>query len=118
MFRHLNPTKLKPFKEAYQKRLELEEYARWRNGIYVMSAVRACFGGKYPEEPFGLEQQENGYANDVDDEEENYTEEEIMRARDAFVASLAIKEGMNKRAKARQERQRLREQKQWESSSE
>ena len=118
LFRHLNPTKLKPFKEAYQKRLELEEYARWRNGIYVMSAVRACFGGKYPEEPFGLEQQENGYANDVDDEEENYTEEEIMRARDAFVASLAIKEGMNKRAKARQERQRLREQKQWESSSE
>lgn len=83
-----------------------------------MLAVRACFGDKYPEEPLGMERQKNGYLDDTEDDEENYTEEEILRARETFIASLAIKEGMNKRAKAREERQRLREQKQQESDSE
>lgn len=118
MFWHLNPKKLQPFKEAYQKRIELEEYARWRNGMYVMQAVGACFGGKYPEEPFGLETEKIGYLDDTEDDKENYTEEEIMRAREAFVASLSIMEGRNRREKARQERQRLREQQYQESDSE
>ena len=118
MFWHLNPKKLQPFKEAYQKRLELEEYARWRNGLYVMRAVSACFGGEYPEEPFGLETEKVGYLDDTEDDEENYTEEEIMRAREAFVASLSIMESRNKRAKAREERQRMREKQRKESDSE
>lgn len=77
-----------------------------------MRAVGACFGGEYPEQPLGLEQQNCDYMDDTDaeDEEENYTEEEILRAREAFVASLSIMEGRNKRAKAREERMKLREQ--------
>lgn len=108
MFWHLNPAKLQPFKEAYQKKLELEEYARWRSGMYVMCAVGACFGGEYPEQPLGLEQQNSSYADE--DEEENYTEEEILRARERFIASLAIQESKNKREKAREERMKFREQ--------
>lgn len=77
-----------------------------------MRAVGACFGGEYPEQPLGLEQQNSDYMDDTytEDEEENYTEEEILRAREAFVMSLSIMEGRNKREKAREERMRLREQ--------
>ena len=109
MFWHLNPTKLQPVNEAYQKKLELEEYARWRSGMYVMRAVSACFGGEYLQQPIGFENQNNNYEDD-EDEEENYTEEEIQRAREAFVMSLSIMEGRNKREKAREERQKMREQ--------
>lgn len=84
--------------------------------MYVMHAVGACFGGKYPEQPFGEEQKNGGYLDDTE-EEESYTEEEIMRAREALVVSLSIMEGRNQRAKARMERQRLREQEQQESDS-
>ena len=110
LFWHLNPKKLQPFKEAYQRRLEMEEYARWRNGLYVMRAVSACFGGEYPKQPFGLETEKSGYLDDTEDDEENYTEEEILRAREAFIAGLAIQESKNKREKAREERMKLREQ--------
>jgi hypothetical protein len=77
-----------------------------------MQAVGACFGGEYPKQPIGFEQQNNSYMDDTEDEddEENYTEEEILRAREAFVMSLSIMEGRNKREKAREERMRLREQ--------
>lgn len=117
LFWHLNPKKLQAFKEAYQKRMEMESYARWENGMYTMRAISACFGGEYPEKPFGFEQNKNGYLDDAEDEEENYTEEEILRAREAFIASLAIQESKNKREKAREERQKMREQ-QRESDSE
>lgn len=83
-----------------------------------MRAVGACFGGQYPEIPFGMEQEKKGYLDDGEEEEENYTEEEIVRTREALVASLSIMEGRNQRAKARKERQRLREQQQQESGSE
>lgn len=97
----------------------MEEYARWRNGVYIMQAVGACFGGEYPEQPLGMEQGKDRYLDDTEEEdEENYTEEEILRAREAFVVSLSIMEGRNKRVKAREERQRLREQQEQESDSE
>lgn len=83
-----------------------------------MRAVRACFGEEYPEKPFVLEAETDSYLDDTEDDEENYTEEEILRAREAFVASLTIMEGRNKREKAREERQRLREQQQQESDTE
>ena len=83
-----------------------------------MRAVRACFGEEYPEKPFFLFSEKDSYLDDTEDDEENYTEEEIMRAREAFVASLTIMEGRNKREKAREERQRLREQQQQESDTE
>lgn len=75
-----------------------------------MQAVGACFDGEYPKQPIGFEKQNGSYADDTEDEEENYTEEEIQRAREAFVMSLSIMEGRNKREKAREERMRLREQ--------
>lgn len=114
VFWHLNPEKLKPFKEAYQKRLEMEEFARWRNGMYVMQAISACFGGTYPENPLGLKPENQGNV----EEEEELTEEEIVCAREALVMQLSILEGRNKRKKAREERQRLREQREQESDSE
>lgn len=83
-----------------------------------MRAVGACFGGQYPEIPFGMEQERKGCLDEGEEEEENYTEEEIVRAREALVASLSIMEGRNQRAKARKERQKLREQQQQESGSE
>lgn len=91
----------------------MEEFARWRSGLYVMQAIGACFGGTYPENPLGLvgEKQKT-------EEKEEYTEEEILRARERFVMSLAISEGRNKRMKAREERERLREQQEQESDSE
>ena len=61
--------------------------------------------------------EKSGYLDDTEDDEENYTEEEILRAREAFIASLAIQESKNKREKAREERQKMREQQQ-ESDSE
>lgn len=82
-----------------------------------MRAVGACFGGEYPEQPLGLEQQNSDYMDDTytEDEEENYTEEEILRARERFIASLAIQESKNKREKAREERMKLREQQEGDS---
>lgn len=115
LFWHLNPTKLQPFREAYQKRLEVEEYARWRSGMYVMQAVGACFGGEYPKQPIEFEKQNGSYADDTEDDEENYTEEEIQRARERFIAGLVIQESRNKREKAREQRMRLREQQEGES---
>lgn len=94
----------------------MEEFARWRNGVYVMQAIGACFGGTYPENPFGL-QREAQEAQDNKKEEE-LTEEEILRAREMLVMNLSILEGRNQRAKAREERQRLREQQEQESDSE
>lgn len=91
----------------------MEEFARWRNGVYVMQAIGACFGGTYPENPFGLQRE----AQD-NKEEEELTEEEILRAREMLVMNLSILEGRNQRAKARELRQRLREQQEQESDSE
>ena len=115
LFWHLNPTKLKPFREAYQKKLEVEEHGRWRNGLYVMRALNACFGGEYPEKPlsFGTAKESRERA-----EHDGYTQEEIDNAREALVMYLQIMEGRNQRAKAREERQRLREQSAQESDSE
>lgn len=111
----MNPTKLKPFREAYQKKLEVEEHGRWRNGLYVMRALNACFGGEYPEKPlsFGTAKESRERA-----EHDGYTQEEIDNAREALVMNLQIMEGRNQRAKAREERQRLREQSAQESDSE
>lgn len=82
--------------------------------MYVMQAIGACFGGTYPENPFGLKAERQGDT----EEKEEYTEEEILRAREALIMSLSIRESRNKRAKAREERQRLREQQEQESDSE
>lgn len=92
----------------------MEEFARWRNGVYVMQAIGACFGGTYPENPLGLKSEKQGNT----EEDEEYTEEQILRAREALIMNLSISEGRNQRKKAREERQRLREQQEQESDSE
>ena len=38
-----------------------------------MQAVGACFGGEYPKQPIGFEKQNGSYADDTEDDEENYT---------------------------------------------
>lgn len=45
LFWHLNPTKLTAFRKAYEERLQQKEDAMWRNGLYTMRAINACFGG-------------------------------------------------------------------------
>lgn len=97
----------------------MEEYARWRNGIRVMQAVNACFGGEYPNSPFDEDKKCVKDKKGLEDTEgKDLTEEEIIRAREILVMNLSILEGRNQREKAREERQRLREQQEQESDSE
>ena len=104
MFWHLNPAKLMPFRKAYEDRLEAEEKARWISGLYVMRAVRACFGGEYPEQPlFILSDAKEANEHEKKD---GYTQEEIEHEKEALVMRLQIMEGRNQRAKAREEREK------------
>ena len=65
LFWHLNPTKLKPFYEAYKIRRQEESYKMWLMGQYVEAALDATVcnmiplikrsrKGKYPEEPIRI----------------------------------------------------------------
>lgn len=118
LFWHLNPSKLIPFRKAYEERLEQEERARWMNGMYIMQAISACFGGQYPEKPLFVLGNISAEQAQERAEHDGYTQEEIDNAREALVMKLEIMEGRNRRAKAREERQRLREQQNQESESE
>ena len=118
LFWHLNPSKLIPFRKAYEERLEQEERARWMNGMYIMQAISACFGEKYPEKPLFVLGNISTEQAQERAEHDGYTQEEIDNAREALVMKLEIMEGRNRRAKAREERQRLREQQKQESESE
>lgn len=54
MFKHLNPKKLEPFKQAYQMKLDHEDYVAWLHGAYIQKAVGSCLDGKhckYPSQP-------------------------------------------------------------------
>lgn len=54
LFWHLNPRKLSPFKEAYQKKLEVDNQNAWIQGQYIRLAVGSVLDGKkckYPEKP-------------------------------------------------------------------
>ena len=69
----------------------------WRNGLYTMRAINACFGGKYPEKPLF----EVGESKESSERQEHdgYTEQEIKEAREALVMQLQIMEGQQRRAK-------------------
>ena len=60
----------------------------WRNGLYTMRAINACFGGKYPEKPLF----EVGESKESSERQEHdgYTEQEIKEAREALVMQLQI----------------------------
>ncbi|NSI89828.1 hypothetical protein G5A65_10195 [[Clostridium] scindens] len=68
LFWHLNPRKLEPFKYAYQKKMEQEDYNAWVLGQYTRLAIASCFSGKkskYPDEPFSMDkQQENALSGE------------------------------------------------------
>ena len=57
MFWHLNPTKVKPFKKAYENKLDADNRNAWLNGMYVQAAIGAAMSKsvKYPKAPFGGE---------------------------------------------------------------
>lgn len=101
LFWHLNPTKLTAFRKAYEERLQQKEDAMWRNGLYTMRAINACFGGKYPEKPLF----EVGESKESSERQEHdgYTEQEIKEAREALVMQLQIMEGQQRRAKRKKE---------------
>lgn len=56
LFWHLNPKKLEPFKTAYQKRLEQDDYNAWLHGCYIREAIGSCMDKncKYPKQPLGM----------------------------------------------------------------
>lgn len=91
VFRHLNPTKLKPFQEAYRIKQENRDAEMWAFcGNYVLSAVitavDACLNGKkarskYIEKPLLKDQIDQG---------KEMTEEEIQKQRELFVAKLLV----------------------------
>lgn len=66
-----NPLLVKSYRKAYQLRQKAEEWARWRNGMYVYAAIgnlapilRASFGGctvkpkEYMDKPFPMTEEE------------------------------------------------------------
>lgn len=55
LFWHLNPRKIKPFKQAYQNRLESENHNEWLSGLYIKAAIGSAVSKKvkYPDKPFG-----------------------------------------------------------------
>lgn len=61
LFWHLNPRKLEPFKTAFQKRIEMDDYNAWMLGSYIRAAVGSVLDGKrckYPEKPLGASARE------------------------------------------------------------
>lgn len=61
MFWHLNPKKLMPFKKAYEKQLEVQNYMAWLSGKYVQEAISSCFAKnhRYPQEPYNKNSENN-----------------------------------------------------------
>ncbi len=62
LFWHLNPAKLQPFKEAYQKKLEIDNQNAWLQGWYIRMAVGSVLDGKkckYPDAPIGFDDETN-----------------------------------------------------------
>lgn len=55
LFWHLNPAKLKPFRLAYEHKLDADNHNAWLNGMYVQAAIGAAMSksAKYPKAPFG-----------------------------------------------------------------
>jgi len=98
-FWHLNPKKLSYYKKAYEKRLEIESYGRWEQGMYFREAVVSALSKhEYPKHPYGFDKK-----LDEEKEEREYTEEEKQKARDQFVQSMLIMQGRWERDKIRKE---------------
>lgn len=59
LFWHLNPTKLKPFRLAYEHKLAADNHSAWLNGMYIQAAIGAAMSKstKYPKAPFGSKEE-------------------------------------------------------------
>ena len=69
LFWTLNPKKLQPFFEAEKIKQEQKykdiNYTAWLNGMYVASAISACFSKntKYPEKPYEAKKEEENWTH-------------------------------------------------------
>ena len=81
LFWHLNPTKLEPFKIAYQKRLEMDDCYAWKQGMYIRSAIGSAMDKKYkyPEAPIFEAAKNSG--GEVSAEERFLARIEVFNAR-------------------------------------
>ena len=61
LFWHLNPTKLEPFRIAFNNGLKTKNYLAHLQGQYFRDAIASCFSksAKYPKEPYGTQREEN-----------------------------------------------------------
>lgn len=58
LFWHLNPTKLKPFRKAYEEKCKQDDINAWNIGKYVLEAIASCFGKhEYPNQPYVLNEE-------------------------------------------------------------
>lgn len=87
LFKHLNPTKLKPFGKAhdisFDRRMQETEMLAYMNGIYVARSIGCTLGkAKYPEKPLGLFKTEK--------QDKELTEDEKKKELDALMLNLDI----------------------------
>lgn len=67
LFWHLNPQKLIPFRNAFQKKVDLYNQNAWLQGQYIRLAVGSVLNGKkckYPEKPFDTRVKERNPVED------------------------------------------------------
>lgn len=51
---------MKPFRIAYQKKLDADNRIAWVQGMYIKAAITSALNGKkskYPDAPFGTEEE-------------------------------------------------------------
>lgn len=65
-----SPKDLEPYKKAFEKRQEYDNYLAWVQGLYIQNAVASIMSKKvkYPKKPFGIEEQ-----NDLTEDETGAT---------------------------------------------
>lgn len=103
VFWHLNPTKLKPFFNAFKIEQERDDYQRWLQGYYnyagfsaVISNFSAGMSGKrggaeYPDKPLTTEQAERKLAEERANDPE-YQEKALL----SYLDSLAVRNNLKK----------------------
>ena len=69
LFWHLNPNKLKPWREAYGEQNRANDTMAWNIGRYVLEAIASCFGShSYTDRPYSLKEQQEAQEGFTDAE--------------------------------------------------
>lgn len=89
LFMHLNPTKLKPFYEAHYRKMKMRDEEMWSVfGNYMISSLQVAidrsFNGRKSKSKFI----EYPILSKQNFAQEEFTEEELQRQREIFVAKL------------------------------